>query len=193
MNLHTLARRIGLASALLVTAYLAGCATAANSGNMTIATADATAARKSTPDAMKTNVAIREVSGGKDTNPLWMSNVGSADFERALEDSLRSVGMLSTDRQSGRYQIVAQLAKLDQPLLGLDMTVTSNVTYKLIERATGKSVWEKSIATPYTAKMSDAFVGTERLRLANEGAIRQNISQLIGELQQIKVAGVTVR
>ncbi len=55
-------------------------------------------------------------------------------------------------------------------MFGFDMTVTSTVTYTLIERASGKTVWQKSVDAPFTAKTSDAFVGTERLRLANEGS-----------------------
>lgn len=173
--------------------WLTGCATPASSSNMTVRAADATNVRLQTPEALKTNVALRDVTGGKETNPAWMSNVSSSEFERALEDSLRSVGMLSANRQTGRFQLVVHLEKLDQPFMGFDMTVTSTVAYTLVERASGKTVWQKTLAVPYTAKVSDAFVGTERLRLANEGTIRQNITQLIGELQQQKFADVTVR
>ena len=191
--LNRFLRRALLVGGLAATALVTGCATPANSVNMVVRAGDATAARSATPEALKAAVAIRDVTGGKETNPMWVSNVGSSDFERALEDSLRSVGMLAANRQSGRYQLVAHLEKLEQPFLGFDMTVTAAVAYTLIERATGKTVWQKSIATPYTAKVGDAFVGTERLRLANEGSVRQNITQLIGELQQAKVAELTLR
>ena len=191
--LNRFLRRALLVGGLAVTALVTGCATPANSVNMVVRAGDATAARSATPEALKAAVAIRDVTGGKETNPMWVSNVGSSDFERALEDSLRSVGMLAANRQSGRYQLVAHLEKLEQPFLGFDMTVTAAVAYTLIERSSGKTVWQKSIATPYTAKVGDAFVGTERLRLANEGSVRQNITQLIGELQQAKVAELTLR
>ena len=191
--LNRFLRRALLVGGLAVTALVTGCATPANSVNMVVRAGDATAARSATPEALKAAVAIRDVTGGKETNPMWVSNVGSSDFERALEDSLRSLGMLAANRQSGRYQLVAHLEKLEQPFLGFDMTVTAAVAYTLIERSSGKTVWQKSIATPYTAKVGDAFVGTERLRLANEGSVRQNITQLIGELQQAKVAELTLR
>lgn len=191
--LNRFLRRALLVGGLAATALVTGCATPANSVNMVVRAGDATAARSATPEALKAAVAIRDVTGGKETNPMWVSNVGNSDFERALEDSLRSVGMLAANRQSGRYQLVAHLEKLEQPFLGFDMTVTAAVAYTLIERSSGKTVWQKSIATPYTAKVGDAFVGTERLRLANEGSVRQNITQLIGELQQAKVAELTLR
>lgn len=160
---------------------------------MTLRAADATSVRQQTPEAMKNNIALRDVTGGKETNPAWVSNVSSSEFERALEDSLRSVGMLSANRQAGRFQLVVHMESLDQPFMGLDMTVTATVAYTLVERASGKTVWQKTLAVPYTAKMGDAFLGTERLRLANEGAVRQNIMQLVGELQQMKVTALSLR
>ena len=191
--LNRFLRRTLLLGGLTAAARATGCATPANSVNMVVRAGDATTARSATPEALKANIAIRDVTGGKETNPMWVSDVGSSDFERALEDSLRAVGMLAANRQSGRYLLMAHLEKLEQPFMGFDMTVTAAVAYTLIERSTGKTVWQKSIATPYTAKVGDAFVGTERLRLANEGSVRQNITQLIGELQQAKVAELTLR
>ncbi len=44
-----------------------------------------------------------------------------------------------------------------------------------------------TIDTPYTADFSAAFVATERLRLANEGAIRTNIGQFMDKLRQANV------
>jgi hypothetical protein len=193
MRRLTRIERAGCATALAACAVLAGCATPATSTNMTMRAADATTSRQATPEALKANVALRDVTGGKETNPMWMSSVGSSEFERALEDSLRSVGMLAANRQSGRFQLVAHLAKLDQPFGGFDMTVTATVNYLLIERASGKTVWEKSLTTPYTAKLGDALVGTARMRLANEGTIRQNISQLVAELQQLKAGDIALR
>lgn len=186
-------RCVALGLSVVSAIWLVGCATPASSTNMTLRAAEATEVRQRTPEALKGNVALRDVTGGKETNPAWVSNVSSSEFERALEESLRSVGMLSSNRQTGRYQLVAHLEKLDQPFAGFDMTVTSTVGYSLVERSTGKAVWQKSLVTPYTAKMGDAFVGSERLRLANEGTIRQNISQLIAELQQLKVTAVALK
>lgn len=186
-------RAAAAAGALVLAVLGTGCATPATSSNMTLRAQDATATQGAVSEAMRGSVAVKEVTGGKETNPMWVSNVGSAQFEQALQESLRSVGLLSANRQAGRYELVAHLDKLDQPLFGLDMTVTAKVTYTLVERASGKTVMQKSFSTPYTAKMGDAFVGTERLRLANEGAVRQNIAQLIAELTQFKVSEVTLR
>ena len=115
-------RSLMAAGGLSIAALISGCATPASSSSMTVRAADATTACQSTPEALKANVAIRDVTGGKETNPMWVSNVGSSEFEKALEDSLRAVGMLSSNRQTGRFQLVAHMAKIDQPLLGFNMT-----------------------------------------------------------------------
>lgn len=168
---------------IAVAGLIAGCATPARTDQMVISASQV--AQTTVPAALKGNIAIRDVTGGSDTNPLWMSSVGSAEFERALEESLRAAGMLQPNRQAGRYFLTAHLQKLDKPFLGFDMTVTATVDYVLTERATGKDVFRRVLETPYTAKVSDAFIGAERLKLANEGAMRANISRLIEDLSRL--------
>jgi hypothetical protein len=38
------------------------------------------------------------------------------------------------------------------------------------------------VVTPYTANFGDALVAVERLRLANEGAMRENIKEIISRI-----------
>jgi len=142
---------------------------------------------------MREAIAVRDVTGGKETNPMWVSSVSSSDFERALEFSLKDAGLLSPNKQAGKYVLVAHLSQLDQPFAGASMTVTATVRYTLIDRATNKDVLEKTLATPYTAAWNDAFMGSERLKLANEGAVRANIQQLIDALAALKVSGAEVQ
>jgi hypothetical protein len=42
-------------------------------------------------------------------------------------------------------------------------------------------------ATTYTAQFSDAFLALERLKLANEGAGRENITEIIDRLYQLNL------
>jgi hypothetical protein len=70
------------------------------------------------------------------------------------------------------------LVSVDQPLVGFDMTVTTTVTYTLLDPA-GNQVWSKSVSAPHTATVSDAFLGVERLRLANEGSAKENIRRAL--------------
>ncbi|WP_343561579.1 hypothetical protein [Kiloniella sp. b19] len=125
-------------------------------------------------------VELGEVSGGEDTNPLWTSEVGTAEFEGALRDALASHALLANE--NGRYELVVTLTKLDQPLIGFDMTVTSKVRYVLTDIREQKVVFDESIDHSFTATVGDAFVAVQRLRLANEGSIRENIRHFLVEL-----------
>lgn len=160
---------------------LAGCASPARIDRMVAATEGRTidaVARSS----LRANTSVNSVIGGKETNPLWISNVSGADFERALEESLKAAGLLSQNRQASEYQINADLVKMDQPLFGIDMTVTAHVKYELIDRKNGTAVYKKELRIPFTATMGDAFLGVERLKIANEGAVKSNIKTFIEEI-----------
>ena len=169
---------------------VAGCASPARVDQMA---ASGQPSQRVAETPLRNNVAIRDVSGGQETNPMWKSNVGGGEFTLALEESLRNVGLLAANKQAGRFTLTAHLQSLDQPMFGLDMTVTASVNYVMVERATGKEIFQRTLTLPYTAKMGDAFIGVERLKLANEGAIRTNISQLIDELFRLKIEGVAVQ
>ncbi|WP_345121723.1 hypothetical protein [Quisquiliibacterium transsilvanicum] len=177
--------------AVAASVLAAGCATPARVDQMI--SEPGIAKRIAAPAVLKENVALRDVTGGRETNPMWVSSVGSSEFEGALAGSLRAAGMYSENRQAGRYFLTVHLEKLDQPLVGFNLTVTATVNYTLTERASGKDVFARTIATPYTAKAGDAFLAVERLKLANEGAIRTNIARLIDELMALRIDGVALR
>jgi hypothetical protein len=173
-------------SGLALVLLLAACATPARVDQMTIDTPDARRTAVASSSAMRNAVAIGQVGGGKETNPLWVSNIASADFEAALRASLRSAGLLAIDPTNCRVQLDAQLLSLAQPMVGASMTVTASVLYRLVDCVTKKEVWVRTITLPYTAAFTDSLLGVERLKLANEGAARVNIKQLVAELAEFK-------
>lgn len=126
------------------------------------------------------SVAVGDVSGGKKTNPLWVSKVATDDFAEALRQTLSAHAMLATDTND--YSLDAELVSLKQPFGGLNMKVTSVVSYTLTDVSTDEVVFQTQVEMPYTAKMGDAFVGSERLKLANEGSIKANLAAMITEL-----------
>ena len=157
---------------------LAACASASNPGAMVAELSQETIITDSSK--LRENVTVGDIGGGKETNPLWVSNVSSEDFSEALRQSLSAHAMLATE--SNNYRLDAELVKLKQPLFGMDMTVTSTVDYTLTDVNTGEVVLQKTVEHAYTAKLGDAFVAVKRLQLANEGSIKGNISELIKEM-----------
>ena len=166
-----------IAVILTVAALLSACAQPARTSAMVVNVSAQTILPE---DSGLTNaVAVGTVTGGEATNPIWTSQVGNPEFHQALSLSLQQHTMLA--QGDAPMTLQAQLLQIDQPLIGFDMTVTATVAYK-ITNATGEQVFNESVTVPYTATFSDAFVGAERLRLANEGAIRVNIKRFLETL-----------
>lgn len=166
---------------IVVVAVLSGCATPATQVGMT-ASAPQMASSLTIPDELKGQIAIKDVVGGGETNPMLASNISSSDFEAALEASLRNVGLGAPNRQSGKFLLSSTLVNIAKPFVGVDLTVTTTIHYDLIRRSSNKTAWAKTISSAYTAKFSESFLATERLRLANEGSARTNIETFIKEL-----------
>lgn len=188
MNKHFV-RISSLVPAIALALVLGGCAAPARVDQMQVASSLATRSTAAS-STLKESIAVKDVTGGKETNPLWISNVSSADFSRALEASLKDAGLLSANNQASKYLLVAHLQKLEQPFMGASMTVTATVQYSLVDRTTNQEVFARTVSLPYTAAWNDAFLGSERLKLANEGAVRVNIQQLIDALLAARLSSM---
>ena len=166
-----------LAAAATVAALLnlGGCATPATSQAMTVKPGVAAPVNP----RLKGQIAIADVRGGKDTNPLWTSQVDAAGFRKALADSLAISGYLAPEGAPAKYKVSANLVELQQPLVGFTLNVQSDVKYELTGGAAPRNYEIKATGS---ASTSDAFVGFERLRIANERSVLENIKQFLQEL-----------
>ena len=161
-----------LAAALLVGA----CATPAERSNMTVSHISALA--KPTDTSLIGGIAVGSVDGGQETQPLGTSEVDNEDFQGALTESLRNHGLLA-EGNAPRYILYAHLLNLQQPLIGLNMTVTAKVNYELVDAVDGQPNQDKTVETEFTTPFGDAFGADERTRLASEGVIRENIREYL--------------
>ena len=168
--------------AVLALAGLAGCATPASVEGM-VAT-ETTMWRGRAPTAIARKIEVTLVTGGEDTNPLWTSEVSNQDFRQALERSLDLAELQVPPGQPAAYRLEASLVGVDQPMMGFDMTVTSTVDYKVSPVTGDGRIFQTIVVAPYTASAFDSFLAVERLRLANEGSIRENIRSFIEQLIQ---------
>ncbi len=167
----------------LAVTILVGCAQPAKMEKMVVGTEDLKDYQTNT--ALSNAIGIEDVSGGQDTNPLWMSDVASKDFELALTESLKGVGLFSAE--NSRYALNAKLLSVKKPFMGFNMTVHSRVHYKLTDLKTKAALFDEDIEASYTATVGDAFMGVERLRLANEGSIKENIRRFLVVLSELKL------
>ena len=162
-----------LAASLVVS--LVGCATPAMQQGMTVQPGDI-AVKPS--EKLKGQVFVRSVSGGQETNPLLASQVDSPTFKTSLEQSLAAFGYRSED-PSAKYRIDANLQDLHQPAFGFTLSVQSTVAYTV---ATDSGSTVVPITETGTASTSDTLYGVERMRIANERSIKENIKAFIKRL-----------
>nr|VFJ49852.1 MAG: hypothetical protein BECKDK2373B_GA0170837_102630 [Candidatus Kentron sp. DK] len=97
---------------------------------------------------------------------------------------LLAQGLLSDD---GRYKLVVKMLSVDQPILGLDLEVTTRVQYILTDSTNNAVVLDEVVIAPYIATFSDAAFAIERLRLANEGSGKKNIEGLLEKLSRLRI------
>lgn len=163
---------------LAMAAMVAGCATPSGPGAMTARDVQA-----ATPVSESVSVFV---TGGKETNPMFISQISNADFREALKQSLLNSGLAKeVPDKDGRYRLDAFIGALDQPFIGGDFTVKMEVSYTLTDVTAKKLVWQKSISSAHTATFSDSVLGVERLRFANEGAARRNIEAAVAEMAKL--------
>jgi len=168
---------------------LAGCGTPTQPLPMTVTPADALQIRGWVPDALKAQVAVSAVQGGMETGRWWGSKVSATALQQALEESLHGVGMRpASPEPAPRFELKAELLQLEQPMVPVaGVTVGTAVRYTLVDTASGKVVYQRRIANTDEAGLGDAIVSpSERLRIANERALRANISLLLRDLVTLR-------
>jgi hypothetical protein len=165
---------------MISTAFAVGCATPASQQMMSV-TSPTISGPKVDP-RLKGTVHVRNVSGGQDTNPLWVSQVGTNEFRGALLDSLKAYGYSAADPKDAKMFLDANLQSLSQPFAGFTFNVVSVVNYTVEAKDSSTPSTRIPITATGTATVSDAFLGTERMRLANERSIKENIAKFLNAL-----------
>ena len=172
-----MSRWLRILGLLITGAVVSACAQAARTENMI---PNAAAVDAASPLAGK--VCVDAVTGGEETNPLWTSEVDNTAFKAAIEGAIARNGMKARSDADCRLGVAANLLGLAQPIAGFDMEVTANVNYTVTDRVSDAPYYQATVQTPFTADFSSAFLGVERLRMANEGAVRTNIERFLGQL-----------
>ena len=119
----------------------------------------------------------------------WTSEITAGTFAESLNRALKGSGLFSNvaREQEADYNLNVSFVGCTEPNMALNMTVSLVTKWILTRRATGEDLFRENIATTYTAKLGRAFAGGTRLRLANEGAGRENIQEGIQRLSGLKL------
>jgi hypothetical protein len=171
---------------LLAVMLLAGCASAPDVQDMAVTSE--VVEGQSFPSALVSNISVTNVAGGEQTNPMWTSEINAEGFKSALIESLQTARLLATDPTQSEYQLIAVIISVEQPLFGFDTTVTMTVDYTILDASSGDNIFHKMVTADYTATISQAFYGVERLKIANEGAARENIRSFLDQLRLLTLS-----
>jgi len=166
---------LALTAALL---GLCGCAAPAPSGGMVASPAGDLTKH---PEAVSVTV-----TGGAEVSSNSASQVANPDFTAALIKSIKQSGIFAKIVPGGEpgavYELQVAIGVLDQPVIGADMTATLEARWKLVRHSNGYVMWDETIKSSHTAGAREAFTGIERMRLAIDGAAKDNIRQGITRL-----------
>jgi hypothetical protein len=119
------------------------------------------------------------VHGGLETFPLWDSKISNEAFASTLRASILKSGVFSIiiEGAEAEYRLDVSIQELNQPIIGLDMTVAVKTNWTLQKVDTNELIWTDVISTSYKTPLFDAFFAVERVRLASERAMRENVKQ----------------
>ncbi len=132
-------------------------------------------------------VSISESIGGRETHPLWSSQISNMAFTDALNNALARSGIFQAVIKGGGADYILDITILDydQPIIGINFDVCMKTKWELTDAKRLVPVWSESFETTYRAKLTDALLGPERLQKANEGSVRTNIKEGIKRLSTL--------
>jgi hypothetical protein len=159
---------------------LAACASAPNREAMTVGTP----AAKTHPYSVSV-----QTQGGKESSATTGSNVSNEDLKATIESSITQSRLFRSVLQgkNADYELTVTVTQLTKPIFGASFTVSMEAGWSLIRMSDGTVAMRKVIQSSHTATMGDAVVGATRMRLAVEGAARDNIAQGLQAIAELKL------
>ena len=130
-----------------------------------------------------------QVSGGKPTESTGKPQISDDTFAQALVQAIEQSQTFSKALQApgGNYRLSVVIAGIEQPSFGLSFTVKMEAGWTLKRADTGATVWQESIQSEHTVSATEAFAGVTRLRMATEGAARNNIAKGLGKISELSL------
>jgi hypothetical protein len=128
-------------------------------------------------------ITVGSVTLGRDVGTPRTSAVGPDQVQRALVQTLAVTGL--GQPANGRFRLDGLLLTLSRPYAGFAMTVTAAIAWRLTDTATGAVVYDRVLQGLGTATLDDAVDNNNRLRIADQRAIRANLQQLVQDLSAL--------
>lgn len=130
-----------------------------------------------------------QTAGGAATSAVSGTNISDVDLKIAIENAIAQNKVFKSIVQTtdADYELNVSIVSLSKPFVGLTFDVDMEAAWSLTKQADHSVVLRKSVKSRGTATVGDAFVAVTRLRLAVENAARDNISQGLKALAELKL------
>ena len=125
-------------------------------------------------------ITVGSVTLGRDVGTPWTSAVSPDQVQQALVQTLAVTGL--GQPANGRFRLDGLLLTLSRPYAGFAMTVTAAIAWRLTDIINGAVVYDRMLQGLGTATLDDAVDNNNRLRIADQRAIRANLQQLVQDL-----------
>jgi hypothetical protein len=164
---------------LLAAVWLAGLGACAPPASYSAMVAGAPPGQGPAP-VYRNAITVGSVTLGRDVGTPWMSAVGPDQVQQALVQTLAVAGL--GQPANGRFRLDGLLLTLDRPYAGFAMTVTATIAWRLTNTTNGVVVYDRTLRSLGTATLDDAITNENRLRIADQRAVRANLQQLVQDL-----------
>ena len=128
-------------------------------------------------------ITVGSVTLGRDMGTPWRSAVSPDQVQQALVQTLAVAGL--GQPANGRFRLDGLLLTLDRPYAGFAMTVTATIAWRLTDTTNGAVVYDRTFRSLGTATLDDAIDNNNRLRIADQRAVRANLQQLVQDLSAL--------
>ena len=164
-----------------VMALLVGCATAKPARYEGMVASSYDIAHRSAA-----SVSVRTF-GGSETSAIGKSQISNADLAKALTEAINQSRVFSSVApDGGDYLLQVAIVVLEQPTFGKTFTVKMEAAWSLT-RSDGTVVWQEPVRSTHTVTVDEVVLGVERLRVATEGAARENIKIGLAKISRLNL------
>ncbi|MGY2222435.1 UDP-N-acetylglucosamine acyltransferase [Pseudomonas gingeri] len=106
-------------------------------------------------------------------------------WERAVVEAINKSAVFD-DESTKKVNLFVKIQELDPPLGGATMTTDASAKYLLVDRKTGKTVFEETITNQGVVSPGYAFSGYVRAKESVNRAVQNNIQEFLRRLEARK-------
>ena len=113
--------------------------------------------------------------------------ITNEELTKAIKETLVKTNLFSkvVDDNSANYSLEVVIFNVGELPGGFDMHVTLITNWQVIKIGVSNPFWQEIISSSYTTTVGDAINGFTRIKLALEGAARENIKKGIEKLSNL--------